>query len=232
MDVSKLPADTLDVEKYMLAYRLEQILIRLKGFSIAKIPTKYNGESYYLWPDKEYEAILLAKQSDGSWKFASATVANIDKNYTLIEKKPPVFVQKGLLKYIPESAFNTFWGLSYFQWGILGIFLVLGYVVYKIMPFIIVYVILKPLQYIKSSEKYYELVKRALSPLAYIAALYIWYHGLTLARVAPNIQIWALWIIHPLGIALTMVAFMRLCDVFALWMRGRMVKTLATFWWN
>ena len=225
MDLSKLPEDTQDVEKYMLVYHLEQILIRLKHFSIEKIPEEYSNDRYFLWPDKDCEAILLSKQSDGAWKFTSATVANIEKNFKLLENQPPVFVQKGWMKYLPESAFQTFWGLSYVQWFFLLGFFIVGYLVYKLAPILTVYLILMPLRFVKLGENYIELIKRALRPLAYLAMLYIWYYGLVGVHAAPNVIQWAAWIIHPLGIVLTMIFLMRLCDVFAEWLRKHFVRS-------
>ena len=225
MDLSKLPSDVQDVEKYMLVYHLEQILIRLKKFSVKKIPDPYDKDKYYIWPDKDFEAILLVKQSDGAWKFASATVANIENNYKLIENQPPVFTQKGWMKYLPESVFQTFWGMMYIQWIILIAFFIIGYLVYLIAPFLTVYLILMPLRFVKLGENYLELIKRALSPLAGLAMLYIWYRGLVFVHVAPNVIQWAKWIIHPLGIVLAMISLIRLCDVFAEWLRRRFVRS-------
>ncbi|MBQ2620887.1 MAG: mechanosensitive ion channel [Thermoguttaceae bacterium] len=225
MDLSKLPSDIQDVEKYMLVYHLEQIIIRLKKFSVEKIPEQYDKDRYFLWPDKDYEAILLLKQPDGAWKFASATVANIENNYKLIENQPPVFTQKGWMKRLPESAFQTFWGMMYIQWILLIAFFIIGYLVYKIAPVLTVYLILMPLRFVKLGENYIELLKRALSPLATLAMLYIWYRGLVFVHAAPNVIQWAKWIIHPLGIVLAMISLIRLCDVFAEWLRRRFVRS-------
>ena len=225
MDLSKLPTDVQDTEKYMLVYHLEQIIIRLKQFSLKKIPEQCDKDRYYLWPEKEFEAIVLVKQSDGAWKFASATVANIEKNYKLLENRPPVFVQKGWMKNLPEGVFQTFGGMMYIQWIILIGFFIIGYLVYLIAPFLMVYLILMPLRFVKLGENYIELLKRALSPLAGLAMLYIWYRGLVCVHVAPNVIQWATWIIHPLGIVLAMVSLIRLCDVFAEWLRRRFVRS-------
>lgn len=224
MDLTTLPSDIQDAEKYMLVYHLEQILIRLKQFSVEKIPEQYDKDRYFIWPDKDFEAILLVKQSDGAWKFASASVANIEKNYKLIENQPPTFVQKGWMKHLPESSFQTFWGLMYIQWFFLFVYLIIGYLVYKIAPVITVFLILMPLRLAKLGENYIELLKRALRPLAYLAMVYIWYFGLINVRVAPNIIQWAEWIIHPLGIVLAMIFLIRLCDVFAEWLRKRFIR--------
>lgn len=225
MDLSKLPSDAQDAEKYMLVYHLEQILIRLKNFSVKKIPDQYDKDRYYLWPEKEFEALVLVKQPDGAWKFASATVANIEKNYKLLENRPPVFAQKGWMKYLPESVFQTFGGLMYIQWIILLGFFIIGFLVYKIAPILMAYLILMPLQFVKLDEKYIELLKRALNPLAGLAMLYIWYRGMVVVHVAPNVIQWAKWIIHPLGIVLAMISLIRLCDVFAEWLRRRFVRS-------
>ena len=225
MDLSKLPSDTQDVEKYTLAYRLEQILIRLKNFSVEKIPKETDNDRYFLWPDRDFEAMVLVKQPDGAWKFGSATVANIDKNYALIENQPPAFVKKGWMKNIPESLFQPFWGMMYIQWIILLAFIVIGVLVYLIAPFLTVYLILMPLRFVKLGENYIELIKRALRPIAYLAMLYIWYYGLVYVRVAPNVIQWATWIMQPLGIVLVMVFLMRMCDVFTEWLRKRMVRS-------
>ncbi len=225
MDLSTLPSDVQDTEKYMLVYHLEQIIIRLKQFSLKKIPEQYDKDRYYLWPEKEFEALVLVKQSDGAWKFASATVANIEKNYKLLENRPPVFVQKGWMKHLPEGVFQTFGGMMYIQWIILIGFFIVGYLVYLIAPFLMVYLILMPLRFVKLGENYLELLKRALSPLAGLAMLYIWYRGLVCVHVAPNVIQWATWIIHPLGIVLAMISLIRLCDVFAEWLRRRFVRS-------
>lgn len=225
MDLSKLPTDVQDTEKYMLVYHLEQIIIRLKQFSLKKIPEQYDKDRYYLWPEKEFEAIVLVKQSDGAWKFASATVANIEKNFKLLENRPPVFVQKGWMKHLPEGVFQTFGGMMYIQWIILIGFFIIGFLVYKIAPFLMVYLILMPLRFVKLGENYIELLERALRPLAGLAMLYIWYRGLVCVHVAPNIIQWATWIIHPLGIVLAMISLIRLCDVFAEWLRRRFVRS-------
>ncbi len=225
MDLSKLPSDSQDAEKYMLVYHLEQILIRLKHFSLKKIPEQCEKDTYYLWPEKELEAIVLVKQSDGAWKFSSATVANIEKNYTLLENRPPAFVKKGWMKNLPEGVFQTFLGMMYIQWIILIAFFIIGYLVYIIAPFLMVYLILIPLQFVKVDESYIELLKRALSPLAGLAMLYIWYRGLVFVHAAPNVIQWARWTIHPLGIVLGMISLIRLCDVFAEWLRRRFVRS-------
>ena len=99
------------------------------------------------------------------------------------------------MKYLPENLFQTFWGLMYFQWIVLIAFFITGYLVYKIAPVLTVYLILMPLRFVKLGENYIELLKRALSPLAYLAMLYIWYRGLVFVHAAPNVLQWAKWII-------------------------------------
>ena len=129
------------------------------------------------------------------------------------------------MKNLPEGVFQTFGGMMYIQWIILIGFFIIGFLVYKIAPFLMVYLILMPLRFVKLGENYIELLERALRPLAGLAMLYIWYRGLVCVHVAPNVIQWATWIIHPLGIVLAMISLIRLCDVFAEWLRRRFVRS-------
>lgn len=225
MDTSTLPPETNDMSKQMLSYQLGQILIRLKNLDLRKIPDSVQSDVYYLWPDPNYQAIILRKQADGVWKFDSATVVNIEKNFKEIQSQKPVYIQIGWLKYLPDFSFKTFFGVSVLQWFFLFLFLLLGYIVYKISPFISAYLILMPLKMLRNEGNYHELVKRAIRPLAYLVMIYIWYYGLAAVHVSPDILQWAAWIIHPFGIVMLMISIIRLTDVFGEWLRTRMIRT-------
>ena len=223
MDFSKM-IDASESEQQNRAYKLRGILARLDNFNIEKIPEKYDGKDYYLWPDENYSAIVLQKQKNGAWKFGSATIADIPRFYDEISSKAPVFTQKTWLRYLPEWSFKQYWGLSVIQWFFLSMYFLLGYIVYKISPFITAYLILIPMNAAGKNANYVNLTKRAIRPTAYLAMVYIWYMGLTFVQIPPEILTKISLIIHPFGIFMLTVTVLRTTDLFGEWLRNRMLK--------
>lgn len=223
MDFSKM-IDVSESEQQALAYKLRGILARLDNFNVEAIPEKVEGKDYYLWPDENYSAIILQKQKNGTWKFGSATIADIPRFYDEISSKAPVFTQKTWLRYLPEWSFKHVWGLTVIQWCFLALFFILGYIVYKISPFFTAYLILIPMNAARKGANYVNLTKRAIRPTAYLAMVYIWYMGLTFVQIPPEILSKIALIIHPFGIFMLTITVLRTTDLFGEWLRNRMLK--------
>lgn len=221
LDFSKQP-EMSDGEKEDLAFKMYNILLRLDGFVSQRVPAELEDDICYIRPDERFRAIVLRK-SKGVWRFTPETVAYIPQFYADIQDKPPVALRLWM-KYVPAVVFTRFAGLMYAQWAVIGGFLLLGIVVYRIAPRILSYLVLLPLRNMRKDEKFVGLTRRAIRPLAYLAVLYIWFAGFRYVQLPPQMLKIVGWIIHPIGILLMMVAVMRMTDIFGQWMRNHMQR--------
>ncbi|MDO4550195.1 MAG: mechanosensitive ion channel [Planctomycetia bacterium] len=224
LDLSKLP-EISQGEKENLVYKLNSILIRLNKFSPDRIPEEeFHGAKYYLWPDKNFNAILLEQQKNKTWKFSADSVADISRMYDAIKDQRPVFNQKSWMRQFPSWLLIRIGGLLYIQWIFIGIFIFLGFLTIKILPVITSYLVLFPLQSLRKDDTFIHLTRRAIRPLAYLAMLYIWYLGFWYVQLPPQVLKIIGWIIHPVGIFLIMVTVLRVTDILGQWIKDRMQR--------
>lgn len=226
LDLSKLPEMSDDV-KQDLAYKLCGILRRLQKFSPQRIPEETPNDVYYLWPDKRYNALILQKQKNGIWRFSPDTVADISRFYREIRDEKPIYTQSRIpfMRYVPSELHKRFFGLAYFEWIFIGAFLVLGYLACRMITAISAFLLLIPLRTLRQDEKFIQLTRHAIRPLAYLAMLYLWYVGFMLVQLPPKILTFVGYAIHPLCILLIMVAVLRITDIFGQWLKDRMVRS-------
>ncbi|MDD3588486.1 MAG: mechanosensitive ion channel, partial [Thermoguttaceae bacterium] len=221
LDFSLLPELTY-IEKQNYAYKLYNILCRLDDFSTAAMPDEFSESECCLWPDKDYNAIVLVRHEDGTWRFGPNTVADIPRFFKQIENKVPVFTQQSWLRYFPDWMFHEAFDLAVVQWLILGLFGLAGFVVYRLAPVIFSSVILFVMRFSSVDQSYSQLLRRALRPLADFAMVYIWYLGVTYVQVAPSVIHAAKLIMQPFCVVIMMISMLRFVDIFKAWFRTRL----------
>ena len=105
MDFSAQP-NLNKLQRQNLAYQLLGIISRLDHFQLNGIPEKYDRDECYLMPDKNYHAIVLTRQADSTWRFGTATVADIPSFYEKIKTNTPNFIRKTWMAFLPEFMFH------------------------------------------------------------------------------------------------------------------------------
>ncbi|MDO4570947.1 MAG: mechanosensitive ion channel [Planctomycetia bacterium] len=224
MDFSKQPELT-DIQKQDLAFKLLGILSRLDNFYLRAIPEDYPQKTFYLHPDKNYHAIQFVKQDDGTWQFGAATIVDIPRFYAQIQSKAPSITKNTWMRRLPESFFLEYYGLTLFQWLVVGIFILVGIGAARLTPVLITPLIMFGARFLRGEKCYATLLKRALRPMSYFVMLYIWLAGFRFVQVSPLILRYAGFLIHPLGVFLLMITLMRMVDVFSLWTRQRLKRS-------
>jgi len=223
MDFSAQPTLS-DVERENLAYQLQGIFARLDNFQFSGIPEEYERAECYLMPDRNYHAIVLTRQADGTWRIGAATVADIPSFYEKIHSKAPNFVRKTWLSFLPDIMFQEFFGMALIQWTFFGFFVLLGLGTAWVIPKIFAPLSLFLIHITQSKQEYTPLVRRVFRPLAFYAMVYVWFGGLKFVQAAPLVQSIAGHVIHPLGFLILTIMFLRGVDVFGLWFRKRLER--------
>ncbi|MCR5162533.1 MAG: mechanosensitive ion channel family protein [Thermoguttaceae bacterium] len=224
MDFSAQP-DLSKLERHNLAYQLLGILSRLDHFQLNGIPEKYDRNECYLMPDKNYHAIVLTRQPDGTWRFGTATVADIPTFYDKIKAKTPNFIRKTWMAFLPEFMFHHYCGMALIQWCMFFIAVCFGILAAWWLPKICTYLTLLCIHLMNGRKEYTPYIQRVYSPLAIYAMFGIWYFGLLYSGASPVILRNALLVLHPLGIFFLMISLLRAVDVFAFWFRKRLEQT-------
>ena len=224
MDFSAQP-DLSKLERHNLAYQLLGILSRLDHFQLNGIPEKYDRNECYLMPDKNYHAIVLTRQPDGTWRFGTATVADIPTFYDKIKAKTPNFIRKTWMAFLPEFMFHHYFGMALIQWCMFFVAVCLGILAAWWLPKICTYLTLLCIHLMNGRKEYTPYIQRVYSPLAIYAMFGIWYFGLLYSGASPVILRNALLVLHPLGIFFLMISLLRAVDVFAFWFRKRLEQT-------
>lgn len=223
MDFSAQP-NLNKLQRQNLAYQLLGIISRLDHFQLNGIPEKYDRDECYLMPDKNYHAIVLTRQADGTWRFGTATVADIPSFYEKIKTKTPNFIRKSWMAFLPEFMFHHYLGMALIQWALFFFMVCVGILAAWVLPKICAHLTLLFIHLVNGQKDFIPLIRRVYSPLALYAMFFIWYLGLVLGRVSPVILRYALVVLHPLGLFFLILSLLRAVSVFGLWFRKRFEK--------
>lgn len=219
LDFSKHP-ELSEQERENYAFKLAGILFRLENFSLDAIPTDYDEDHIGIWPDHEYKALVLDKQKTGTWRFSPETVADTPRLYARIESSPPIYIHSAWMKKLPRWVFTECGHLTLFQWAKLIAFIFLGWVLYRICPWVVSHLTMF-FFHSDSREVYTKALTRSLRPLAYLGMLWGWFAGLRYVQVAPPILDILLKILEPLCILTVTISLLRFVGILAIWLREK-----------
>ena len=212
-------------EREELAYKLDAILIRLDNFRVADLPEDYDRPNCVLWPDQQYKAIALIRLEDRTWRFSSSMIAHIPEFYDQIITKAPSFARRGWLQHVPSWMsswlFIPVWGLLSIQWLLLLGFVLLGILVVKLLPKLMLLILHWFFKRSNLEQVYQDMLRSALRPLAYLVMLHIWYGGLLFVQASPVFQRTFDSILRPLGIGIVILSLLRFIDLFGEWWRAK-----------
>ncbi|MBQ6109605.1 MAG: mechanosensitive ion channel family protein, partial [Thermoguttaceae bacterium] len=224
MDFSAQP-DLDKLQRHNLAYQLFAIISRLDHFQLNGIPENYDRNECYLMPDRNYHAIVLTRQPDGTWRFGTATVADIPSFYDKIKAKTPKFIRKTWMGFLPDFMFHHYFGMSVVQWSMFFIAVCLGIIVAWALPKICARVTLLFIHLVKGRKDFIPYLSRVYSPLALYMMFIIWYFGLVYVSASPVILRNAFLVLKPLGLFFLMLTLLRAVNVFGLWFRKRLERS-------
>lgn len=217
MDFSKHPELT-PIEREDYAFKLAGILYRLDHFSLEEIPESFDKPKCGIWPDRNFKPIILERQKTGTWRVSPETVDDIPRLFDQIESKPPVFIHPPWMERLPQWVFTEVFHLTLFQWGKLAVFIILGWLVYKISPQLISRLTFFMMRF-HGNEVYSDLLNRALRPLAYFGMLWVWFYGLHFIQVSPKVLGIVIKILQPICVVIVMISFLRFVDIFHKWLQ-------------
>ncbi|MGL6196446.1 MAG: mechanosensitive ion channel family protein [Thermoguttaceae bacterium] len=223
LDFSALPElDATEKEEYV--YNFISIIRRLDNLNIAQLPDKLNDNVYELWPDPDYDAIVLVRHDDGTWRVSPETVASIPAFYNAIKTKIPVMGRPAWVDNLPSWFFYRIGDFMVINFIVVFVFVILGYAAKRIFPILASYFI-QYMMHNRGKVKYTETLKRALKPFAYFIMYYIWALSLYYIPVTPYLLKVVLFILKPLCVLQLGVTFIRLVDVFRIWLSDKWINS-------
>ena len=90
MDFSLLAKSPSDEQQRNLAWKLKNVIDRMQWVDYQKIPSSPDAEPFLFPVDAKSQPIVIARGTDGSWRFTRETVARIDAMYDQWKDKPKV----------------------------------------------------------------------------------------------------------------------------------------------
>lgn len=91
MDFSLLPKAPSDEQQRNLAWKLKNVIDRMQWVDYQKIPSSPDAEPFLFPVDAKSQPIVIARGTDGSWRFTRETVARVDSAlYDQWKDKPKV----------------------------------------------------------------------------------------------------------------------------------------------
>lgn len=169
-------------------------------------------KQYHLGKE-QVEIVFVKENSDRCWHLAPES---LDETRSLYQKAlglPPVH-HKTLSQFFPPGMFHIRWGLSYFQWTILGFGFLLGFPLYSLIKGSLsgLCLVLAPLFRRRSVSP--ELNKLFV-PLAVMGVVWFWYWLLHLVVLDPRVNDVAFYICSIFVTVLAILIGLRLVDYIA-----------------
>jgi MscS family membrane protein len=91
MDFSLLGKSPTDEQQRNLAWKLKEVIDRMQWVDYQKIPSSPDAEPFLFPVDAKSQPIVIARGTDGSWRFTRETVARVDSAlYDQWKDKPKV----------------------------------------------------------------------------------------------------------------------------------------------
>lgn len=169
-------------------------------------------KKYHLGKD-EVELVFVKESGDQCWHLAPES---LDATRMLYQKAlgfPPVH-HKMLSQFFPPRMFHIRWGLSYFQWTILGIGFLLGFPLFWLIRGTLILVSRCLAPFFKRNHASLEL-RKLFVPISAIFVVWFWYWLLHLVVFDPRVNDIAYYFCMIFVTVLSIVVGVRLIDYIA-----------------
>ncbi|MFH1419536.1 MAG: mechanosensitive ion channel family protein [Planctomycetota bacterium] len=237
LDLSDLAENVRDELGSDLAFRLKEVIDRIKLVEYVDIPDRPDGESY-IFHVGEHGRIELDRQAAGDrkgyWLFTKPTVSSIPDLYEVFKDedrveglaKPSFWrnPRSWVLDRIPSSLKSSVLGLDIYEWVGIVLLLVLGCIVQRV-SLAIFCALARPIGRSRHVELLPSFVRASVKPLSILVMVATWWGGLQFVGISPDVQgfVWP-----ALKFVMTVVgvwASYRLIDLLADFFAARAAKT-------
>ncbi len=188
LDLSGLPKNIGAQKDQELALVLKDVIDRVRFIRYEEIPNDPKGPPWVLWEEPGLGRIVVARGTDGWWRFTDETVAHIDDLHRALEarkivegaERAPSFLSPAmwLRGKMPPGLRNVGFLFEHWQW--LGLFAVVlvGFLLDRIFRSVLLGLLVRVLQRRKVSVERVGMVQ-ALRPFGLLVTALFWRLGLS-----------------------------------------------------
>ncbi len=205
LDLSEIPAGLRQEVGRDLAIKLKEAIDRIRYVVYTNVPDRTDGEPWVFHTEPAIGAeIVIGRNAGGEWLFTAKTVSRIEDLHRHLEELPKVAGVGGsglemsptlwLRAQMPPELRHKGFLFEHWQWLGILVLIVLGWIVARLARLILhgpVQKILERRDWVVPRDK----VWRLLQPTGFVATAVLWWIGLRLLGLPPDVQVAALLVV-------------------------------------
>lgn len=185
-DFSKFP-QLSDAEKKDIVYQFDIILSRIFVTKLDDISDDMTHQEYTFQPNSNYPGFVIVKNKD-TFQLGEKAIKLIPELYEEVRELPPVVADIDFFTSLSSQWYKVKYGLSYIQWLVLFVSLVLGYLMGVAAARLLYYLSLAPFQVWRRDPSAFNLSKKMWQPIGWLITYGLWYSTILALKMPPAIS--------------------------------------------
>jgi len=239
LDLSGLLPDVREMSGKELIIQLKEVIDRTELVDFEKISDLSEGDPYVFLRIPGSGEVTIARVDNGEWLFTKETVASLPELHRAMEDRAVVegverqapelqSFSAWLKSSMPESLRERIFFLEYWQWIGLFALILLGFILDKLVVFILHGVVLR---YLERRQQRVDLamLRKSLRPIGLPFMALLWWVGIAWLGLPPTVlQVLIVALKFIVAVAMVLIAY-RLVDLLSDFLARRADKTESKF---